>query len=154
MLVCTIVLMSGMLLVGMDGRARAIGKMLRQTGVMKMKKERSYRILVILFFFLIIFAIVFGTPFGGLAFVASVSAAMFAVSGFALIYVDRRMPPYARGGSLWSVLAFIGSSFFLIIAFMEEKAFQDYGYLGVPIVIWIILLGALIYVIWKLRRRK
>jgi hypothetical protein len=154
MLVCTIVLMSGMLLVGMDGRARAIGKMLRQTGVMKMSKERSYRILVVLFYFLIIFALVFGTPFGGLAFVASVSAAMFAVSGFALIYVDRRMPSYARGGTLWSVLAFVGSSFFLIIAFLEEKAFQDYGYLGVPIVIWIILLVALIYVIWRLRAIK
>jgi hypothetical protein len=147
MLICTILLMSGMLLVGMDGRARAIGKMLRQTGVTKMRKEDSYRVLVFLFYFLIIFALVFGTPFGGLVFVSSVSSAMFALSGFALIYVDRTMPPYARGGTAWSLVAFVGSAFFLAIAFLEERTFQEYG---LPIIIWMALIGVLVYVIWKL----
>jgi hypothetical protein len=154
MLLCTIILMSGMLLVGMDGRARAIGKMLRQTGVMKMSKERSYRILILLFYLLILAAVIFGTPFGGLAFVASVSSALYAVSGFALIYADRTMPPYAKGGRAWSVLAFLASSFFLIIAFLEEKIFEDYGYLGVPLVIWILLIAAILLVIWKVRSMR
>lgn len=112
-LLCTAVLMSGMVMVGMDGRARAVGKMLRQTGASRMKREQSYRVLILLSFFIIVTALLIGTPFGGLALVSAVSSAMFAMSGFALIYIDEICLPMPKGvlyGHQWRLLEARSSS--------------------------------------------
>jgi len=145
-LVCTAVLMFGMVLVGMDGRARAIGKMLRQTGASRFKKELSYRVLVLTFFFIIVLFILLGSPSDALGMVSAVSSAMFALSGFALIYIDRKLPSYARGGRTWAVLTFVGSAFFLAVAMLEEETLLD---VGVPLILRMALIGALLYWLWK-----
>lgn len=145
-LLCTAVLMSGMVMVGMDGRARAIGKMLRQTGVLKIRKEQSYGVLVLLFFFIITIGLMIGTPFGGLALVSAVSSAMFALSGFALVYIDRNLPSYAKGGPLWASAACAGSAFFLAVALLEEETLLNFG---APLMIWMGLIGILLYCMWR-----
>ncbi len=147
-LLCTAILMSGMVMVGMDGRARAIGKMLRQTGASRMKREQSYRILVLLSFFIIVTALLIGTPFGGLALVSAVSSAMFAMSGFALIYIDRNLPSYAKGGPVWASLAFAGSAFFLTVALLEEETLLNFG---VPLMIRMGIIGIFLYWMWRLK---
>ena len=123
----TVVMMFGVVMAGMDGRARAVGKMLRQAGAMNRDKGKTYQALITVFMFIIVTSIIFQAPGTMMRIVSAVSAAMFAMAGFVIIYVDMRLPEHARGGKVWTIVAGVGSAFFLILALLSESFLLNFG---------------------------
>lgn len=123
----TVVMMFGVVMAGMDGRARAVGKMLKQAGAMNRDKGKTYQALITVFMFIIVTSIIFQAPGTMMRIVSAVSAAMFAMAGFVIIYVDMRLPEHARGGKVWTIVAGVGSAFFLILALLEESFLLNFG---------------------------
>lgn len=138
----TVVMMFGVVMAGMDGRARAVGKMLRQAGAMNRDKGKVYSALIIVFMFIIVTSILLEAPGTVMRIVSAVSAAMFAMAGFVIIYVDMRMPEHARGGTVWTVVALTGSVFFLTLALLEESFMLNFG---LPLMLRMIAVLILIY---------
>ncbi|HVO78035.1 MAG TPA: LytS/YhcK type 5TM receptor domain-containing protein, partial [Methanomassiliicoccales archaeon] len=145
--IATFLMMTGVVLVSVDGRARAISKMLRQTGTMKMEKQTLYNLLVLLFVAVICLALVFGAPTDALNLIASISSLMFALTGFALVYMNFGLPDELRGGRVWVAVTLVGSALFLAIAIVAEQSFLEFG---VPM---LLELGVVTLVLYVLARR-
>ncbi len=126
------ILMFGILFVGVDGRARAISRMLRQMGLTRMEKAPLYRTMVMGFTAILLVALMFGQPLELLVLISSISSVMFAVMGFALIYLNSKFPAPYRAGWLWISVTAIGSSVFLAIALLRERTLLEFG---VPILL-------------------
>lgn len=137
-----VVMMFGVVMAGMDGRARAVSKMLRQARAMNRDKGKTYQALITVFMLIIVTSIIIEAPGTVMRVVSAVSAAMFAMAGFVIIYVDMRLPEHARGGTLWTVVALIGSSFFLITALLEESFLLNFG---LPLALRMMAVGAVLY---------
>jgi Mn2+/Fe2+ NRAMP family transporter len=135
-------LMFGIVFVGMDGRAKAIGRMLRQMGLTKMEKGPLYRMLVIGFTAILLLTILFGEPIDLLLFISSLSSVMFALVGFSLIYLNTKLKPPYRAGRPWIVLTATGSSVFLAIALIEEKTMLEFG---VPMLMRLAVVALVLY---------
>jgi len=142
----TVVMMFGVVMAGMDGRARAVGKMLRQAGAMNRDKGKVYSALIIIFMFIIVTSILLEAPGTVMRIVSAVSAAMFAMAGFVIIYVDMRMPEHARGGKVWTVVALVGSAFFLTLALLEESFLLNFG---LPLMLRMMAVGLLLYMMQR-----
>jgi LytS/YehU family sensor histidine kinase len=78
--------------------------------------------------------------------VSAVSAAMFALAGFVIIYVDMQLPKHARGGKVWTVVAGIGSAFFLTLALLEESFLLNFG---LPLALRMMAVGLALYVMHR-----
>jgi hypothetical protein len=120
-------LMFGIVLLGVDGRARAISKMLRQSTITTMDRKGLYRRLVVLFTFVIVLTIWFGRPEDIINFIAAISSALFALTGFALVYVNRKMPQGLKAGSIWVAVTLVGSTIFLAVALISEQTMLEFG---------------------------
>jgi hypothetical protein len=121
------ILMFGVLFVGLDGRAKAISRMLRQMGLTRMEKAPLYRTLVLGFSALLLGALMVGPPMQVLVLISSISSVMFALVGFVFIYLNNKLPPPYRAGWLWIAVTAIGSSVFLAIALLRERTFLEFG---------------------------
>jgi 5TMR of 5TMR-LYT len=121
------ILMFGILFVGLDGRARAISRMLRQMGLTRMEKAPLYRALVLGFTSILLVVLMFGQPMEVLALISSISSVMFALVGFALIYLNTKLSAPYRAGWLWISVTAIGSSVFLAIALLNERTMLEFG---------------------------
>jgi Mn2+/Fe2+ NRAMP family transporter len=115
---------------GMDGRARAIASVLSSTGRTSRDPRSVYRGVLVGFAALITAGIMIQDAPDLIRFVSAVGAVMFGFLGFMVIYLDRRLPAYARGSSLWLLVMGSGSVLFLYIAAMSEQAILD---LGIPL---------------------
>ncbi len=137
----------GVMLVGIDGRARAITRMLHQTKTTSLDRKILYRALVLFYVILISASLWLGTPSNLLGFISAVSSALFALSGFTLIYLNWKMPAQARAGLVWSAVALVGSSLILIIALLKEETMLAFG---VPILIRVGAVSLLLYLLLRL----
>ena len=138
----TVVMMFGVVMAGMDGRARAISKMLRQAGAMNRDKGKTYQALITVLMFIIVTSILLQAPGTLMRIVSAVSAAMFAMAGFVIIYVDMHLPEHARGGTVWTIIALTGSAFFLVLALLKEAFMLNFG---LPLAIRMMAVVILIY---------
>lgn len=136
-------LMFGIVFLGMDGRAKAIGSMLRQTGLISMDKGTLYRVLVIGFTVILLATILLGEPYGLLLFISSISSTMFAMVGFSLIYLNTKLQPPYRAGWAWMVLTAVGSSAFLAIALIKEQTMLEFGF---PMLLRLVAVALALYI--------
>jgi hypothetical protein len=137
----------GVVLVGIDGRARAITRMLHQTKATNLDRKVLYRALVLFYIILISASLWLGTPSNLLAFIAAMSSFLFALSGFAFVYLNRKMPIGARAGLVWSAVALVGSSSILIIALLKEEMMISFI---VPMLVIIGVVFLLLYLLLKM----
>lgn len=134
----------GVMLVGIDGRARAITRMLHQTKTTRLDKKTLYRALVLFYVTLISASLWLGTPSNVLGFISGVSTALFALSGFTLVYLNWKMPIQARAGLVWSAVALVGSSLILAIALLKEQTMLNFG---VPMLVRVGAVSLLLYLL-------
>jgi len=129
---------------GMQGRAEAITSILRSTVATNLSEKTVYRALVLAFAALILLATRIDDPAEVIRAVSAASSIMFAVMGFLLIYVDGRLPAYARGSNLWLVVMAAGSLLFLIVALLREETILEYG---IPLIERIAVVTLVIYLV-------
>jgi hypothetical protein len=136
------ILMFGILYVGIDGRARAISRMLRRLGVTKMEKVSLYRTLAVCFIAILLGALMLGEPEDVVSMISSFSSVMFALVGFTLVYLNSKLAPPYKAGKLWSAFTVLGSSVFLSIALINERSFLEFG---VPMLIRLAIVAFVLF---------
>ncbi len=97
----------------MDGRARAIASILRQTVTTRFSEDGLYRGVVVAFAAIFILFSYAGTKYT-IKDVLTVSVFVFGLVGFMLLWLDRRLPEYARGSPVWYAVMLVGSVLFPI----------------------------------------
>jgi Mn2+/Fe2+ NRAMP family transporter len=97
----------------MDGRARAIASILRQTVTTRFSEDGLYRGVVLAFAAIFITFSYVGSKYT-IKDVLTVSVFLFGLVGFMLLWLDRRLPEYARGSSAWYAVMLVGSVLFPI----------------------------------------
>ncbi len=105
----------------LDGKSRAIASMLTGFSSGFSNKLRSYRIVMGVYLAVMVVTILLGDnqPAAVINTIASMNAVVFGLLGFALLYLDRKLPPYARSHPVLSCIVFAGSVFFLGVALMK-----------------------------------
>ena len=122
------VLLAGSAISGMDGRARAVCGILREAGGVQVPARSLYRLVLLLFSAIIIAAIVFGRPESLIRGVSLVASLLFAIIGFALIYIDNRLPKEQQGSRVWLAVMAVGSGIYLLVALLEEESLLTFGF--------------------------
>ncbi len=121
------ILLAGAAISGMDGRARAVCGILREAGNVQIPAKKLYRLILLVFSVIIMAAIFIGSPEAVIKHVSIISSILFAVIGFALIYIDNRLPREHRGSRIWLTVMAIGSGVFLLVALLEEATILAFG---------------------------
>jgi hypothetical protein len=151
-------LMFGIVYVGIDGRARAIARMIRRMGLTKMELKPLYRVLSVCFVAILLAALMIREPKNILLLISSFSSVLFALAGFALIYLNSRLERPYRAGKLWALVTGLGSLVFLSIAMIKERTFLEFG---IPMLLRLFVIASALYLLlrfgaieWIMRRRS
>ena len=105
----------------MDGKSRAIASILEGVSPKFGNKLGVYRVAMGAYLAIMVVTILLGDnqPGAVINLVAAMNAVVFGVLGFVLLYLDRRLPQYARCHPIaWCVL-FVGSLVFLGVSVMK-----------------------------------
>jgi len=146
-LIFAFIIMFGAALSGMDGRARAVSTMVKGTLNLKTDEKILYRACLVLFAGIIIISFIFFTdPMLLLRHSAAIASIIFAVFGFFIIYLDRKLPKYSRGSRLWLTVMGVGSFIFLYIALTLEKGILEFG---LPLIERILLITFIFYILTR-----
>jgi len=105
----------------MDGKSRAIASMLTGFSPRLSNKLRIYRIVMGAYLAVMGVTILLGDnqPAAVINTIAGMNAVVFGLLGFVLLYLDRKLPAYARGHLILRCIVFAGSAIFLGVAFMK-----------------------------------
>ena len=140
----------GAVVVGMDGRARAIAKVIGQigedTGKPVPSEHTLYQILLLVFAGIVILSFVIADPMIIIRRIAAFSAIVFGIFGFIVIYLDLQLPKYARGNRLWLMVMGIGSAISIYVALLLEAAFLSYGF---PLLERMLVVAFVLYIFSK-----
>ncbi|OPY34275.1 MAG: 5TMR of 5TMR-LYT [Methanomassiliicoccales archaeon PtaU1.Bin124] len=144
----TFLMMFCAVLIGADGRARAITGMLRRAGAHRLEKSDLYRIMLAVLMVIIGLTILLGRPDDVVNFISALSSVIFALTGFVLVYLNHYLPKYAKAGWLWNGVMLVGSTAFLILAVVSERTFLEFG---VPMLLRVGVLTLFIYMLARLK---
>ncbi|MEA1951026.1 MAG: Nramp family divalent metal transporter, partial [Planctomycetota bacterium] len=99
----------------MDGKSRAIASMLKGISPRFGDKLRIYRTVMAAYLLIMVVTILLGDNQPGqvINMVAAMNAIVFGLLGFVMLYLDRRLPKYARCHPLAWCILFTGSAVFL-----------------------------------------
>ena len=105
----------------MDGKSRAIASMLTGFSPRFSNKLKSYRIVMGAYLAIMAVTILLGDkqPAAVINTIAAMNAVVFGMLGFVLLYLDRKLPVYARGSLILRCIVFTGSAVFLGVAFLK-----------------------------------
>lgn len=105
----------------MDGKSRAIASMLAGFSPRFSNKLKSYRFVMGAYLVVMAVTILLGDnqPAVVINTIAAMNAVVFGLLGFALLYLDRKLPVYARGHFFLRCVILAGSGIFLGVAFLK-----------------------------------
>jgi uncharacterized RDD family membrane protein YckC len=104
----------------MDGKSRAIASILTGISPRFSDKLKSYRIAMGAYLAIMAVTILLGDKPGVIInMIAGMNAVVFGLLGFALLYLDRKLPTYARSHPALRCIVFAGSAIFLGVAFLK-----------------------------------
>ncbi|WP_319378138.1 Nramp family divalent metal transporter [uncultured Methanocorpusculum sp.] len=140
----------GAVVVGMDARARALAKVVRhlgEDGGVKLPSEYNlYQIMLLVFTGVIILAMIIADPMTVIRRIAALSAILFGIFGFIVIYLDSRLPKYAKGSRVWMAIMAIGSGLSIYIALLIESSFLQNG---IPLIERMLVIVVVLFVFTK-----
>jgi len=140
----------GAVVVGMDARARALAKVVRHLGEDKGKTLPSeyniYQIVLLVFTAVIILSILIADPMAVIRQIAALSAILFGIFGFIVIYLDLRLPKYAKGSRLWQVIMGVGSGLSIYVALLIESSFLKNG---IPLIERMLVIVVILFIFTK-----
>lgn len=104
-----------------DGKSRAIASMLAGFSPRLGDKLRGYRIVMGAYLAVMVVTILLGNsqPAEVVNTIASMNAVVFGLLGFVLLYLDRKLPVYARCHPVLKCVIIAGSTIFLGVAFLR-----------------------------------
>ncbi|NLC91635.1 MAG: Nramp family divalent metal transporter [Methanocorpusculum parvum] len=144
------VIFFGAVVVGMDARARALAKVVRHLGEDKGKalpsEHNLYQITLLVFTGVVILAMVIADPMTVIRQIAAFSAILFGIFGFIVIYLDSRLPKYAKGSRLWMAVMGIGSGLSIYVALLIESSFLQNG---IPLIERMLVIVVVLFVFTK-----
>ena len=118
--------------VGLDARTTAVMKTLikmRETGGKKVTNHsRVYNICLGVFALFILGAILINEPMHTIRTVSVICAILFGIFGFMLLYLDSKLPEYARGSRFWMLFIGIGSALSIFVALLLQGSILDLGF--------------------------
>ena len=105
----------------MDGKSRAIASMLTGFSPRFSNKLKTYRIVMGAYLAVMAVTILLGDnqPAIVINTIAAMNAVVFGLLGFVILYLDRKLPVYARGNLVLRCIVFVGSVIFLGVACMK-----------------------------------
>jgi Mn2+/Fe2+ NRAMP family transporter len=105
----------------MDGKSRAIASMLAGFSPRFADRLKGYRIVMATYLAVMAVTILLGDsqPAAVINTIASMNAVVFGLLGFTLLYLDRKLPPYARSHPISKCLIIAGSTIFLGVAVLK-----------------------------------
>ena len=105
----------------MDGKSRAIASMLTGFSSRFSNKLKSYRIVMSAYLAVMAITILLGDnqPAAVINTIAAMNAVVFGLLGFVLLYLNHKLPVYARGHVVLRCIIFTGSTIFLGVAFLR-----------------------------------
>ena len=140
----------GAVVVGMDARARALAKVVRHLGEDKGVKlpgeYKLYQIVLLVFTGVIILAMIIADPMTVIRDIAALSAILFGIFGFIVIYLDSRLPKYAKGSRVWMAIMAVGSGLSIYIALLIESSFLQNG---IPLIERMLVIVVVLFIFTK-----
>ena len=127
LIIISVITLFGVVLTGIDGRARAITRVLVDNVTMDFSVMNVYHNLLFLLCTIMLITIFLGNPTDIVQWIPAIGNIMFAITGFMILYLDLRLPVYARGGLVWVVIMVLGSGSCLLIALLKEGFFLKDG---------------------------
>jgi Mn2+/Fe2+ NRAMP family transporter len=105
----------------MDGKSRAIASMLAGFSPRFANKLRGYRMVMAAYLAVMAVTILLGDrqPAQVINTIASMNAVIFGLLGFILLYLDRKLPAYARSHPVLKCVIIVGSAVFLGVALLK-----------------------------------
>jgi Mn2+/Fe2+ NRAMP family transporter len=105
----------------MDGKSRAIASMMTGFSSRFSNKLKGYRIVMGAYLTVMAVTILLGDkqPANVINTIAAMNAVVFGLLGFVLLYLDCKLPAYARGPLFLKCIIAIGSAIFLGVAFLK-----------------------------------
>lgn len=125
------VIFFGSVVIGIDARAKALTRVIvsmrEDTGKEKIRESRVYQFFIWVFVGIMLLAILINNPMGIIRTSAVLSALLFGVFGFILMYLNTRLPEYARASRLWMLVIAVGSILSVYVALLIEGSFLEFG---------------------------
>jgi uncharacterized MAPEG superfamily protein len=105
----------------MDGKSRAIASMLTGFSSRFSNKLKSYRIVMGAYLAVMAVTILLGDDQPAIVIntIAAMNAVIFGLLGFVLLYLEHKLPAYAKGHPFLRCIIFAGSAIFLGVACMK-----------------------------------
>lgn len=97
---------------GVDGKGRAFASTLASISPRFGNRLKVYRVTIGIYLAIMISSILFGEPVQMIRMTAAVVSIAFGLLGFMLLYLDTKLPEYAKGSWLWRIIILIGSLIF------------------------------------------
>jgi Mn2+/Fe2+ NRAMP family transporter len=105
----------------MDGKSRAIASMLTGFSTRFSNKLKSYRMVMGIYLTVMVVTILLGDhqPAAVINTIAAMNAVVFGLLGLGFLYLEHKLPVYARGHLALRCILFVGSVTFLGVAFLK-----------------------------------
>ncbi|MDO5843544.1 MAG: Nramp family divalent metal transporter [Methanocorpusculum sp.] len=150
----------GAVVIGLDARSKAlstvIGHLILEQKpsehkifdkiTRKLNHDKLYQIVLLLLMAVMAVSFTFGDPMLTIRSISSVCAILFGVFGFILIYLNHKLPQYARGGRMWMLIIGIGSVLSVYVALLIESSFLTFG---IPLIEHMLVIMVVIFVFTK-----
>jgi len=154
-LIFFIAIFFGAIVIGLDARASAITNVIKGIGKQEGKPIKNtslvYNICLIAFIILVIATLFYNKPLEILVNISMFCAIVFGIFGFILIYLNSKLPNYAKGNRLWILLIGIGSVVSIIVALIIEGTLIHYG---IPLVQKLALVLVVIFLLTRTKMFK
>ena len=140
----------GAVVVGMDARARALSTVIHHMGLDRGKKmpdeNKLYKLILLVFSAVIIVTFIIANPMTVIRQISALSAILFGIFGFIVIYLDHKLPNYAKGNRIWLVIMALGSVLSIYIALLIESSFLVNG---IPLIERMLVIVVVLFIITK-----
>jgi len=138
----------GSITVGVDARASAVTKILKdlrsKAGKPIKNTSITYNICLLVFVVIMAIALLINNPTDTIRVISVLCALMFGIFGFILLYLNSKLPNYARGSRIWMLFIAVGSILSIVVALLLQKTIINTGFPLIKNLI-ICLLGVYIF---------
>ena len=121
----------GATVIGMDARASAVTKIVKsmreKAGHPVKNSSLVYNICLLCFSLITAVVLLYNQPLKIMLYVSLICAIFFGIFGFILIYLDSKLPEYARGNRFWVLFIGIGSILSIYLALVLEGSILGIG---------------------------
>lgn len=140
----------GSVVIGLDARSKAL------TGVVSrlyadhknrpVNTERVYPFVLLALVIAMGISFVIGDPMKTIRSISSICAILFGIFGFILIYLNYKLPKYARGSRLWILIIGVGSALSVYVVLLMESSFLTFG---IPLIEHMLVIMVVIFIFTK-----